>query len=98
MWNDAPLNSPVTPAIGDLDGDGRPEIVAAASAGGLIAFRVASDGTITRLWSTRLSDGSPDRWGMTECQWGGISLYDLDDDAFRKCSSKVRSGDRTACA
>jgi hypothetical protein len=75
-----PLNSPVTPAIGDLDGDGTPEIVASPTAGGLAAFRVASDGTVTLMWSSTLSDGSPDLWGSTECQWGGVSLYDLDDD------------------
>ena len=73
------LNSPVTPAIGDLDLDGRPEIVAAATAGGLVAFSVASDGTISRLWSTT-HEGAPDLWGGDACQWGGVALYDLDDD------------------
>ena len=77
---DVPLNSPVTPAIGDLDGDGTPEIVAAATAGGLAAFRVASDGAVTHAWSTTLSDGSADLWGSTQCQWGAVSIYDLDDD------------------
>lgn len=75
------LNSPVTPAIGDLDGDGHPEIVAAATAGGLVAFRVATDGTVTRAWSTTLPDGSPDLWGSSQCQWGAVAIYDLDDDA-----------------
>jgi hypothetical protein len=81
VWSGIDLNSPVTPAIGDLDGDGRPEIVAAATAGGLAAFTVASTGAITLLWSTTLADGSADTWGITECQWGAIALYDLDDDA-----------------
>jgi len=76
------LNSPVTPALGDLDGDGTPEIVAAATAGGLVAFRVASDGTISRLWGTTLADGTADTWGITECQWGAVALYDLDDDGL----------------
>lgn len=80
VYDDVALNSPVTPAIGDLDGDGRPEVVAAATAGGLVALSVASDGTITRLWSTTLSDGTPDTWGATECQWGAVAIYDLDDD------------------
>ncbi|GAB4216245.1 MAG: VCBS repeat-containing protein [Sandaracinaceae bacterium] len=77
------LNSPVTPAIGDLDGDGRPEIVAARHRGGLVAYAVAADGTITRLWTTTLADGTTDdRLGATECQWGAVSLYDLDDDGL----------------
>ncbi len=80
VYDGVPLNSPVTPAIGDLDGDGRPEVVAAATDGGLVALSVASDGTITRLWSTTLPGGSPDTWGLLECQWGGVAIYDLDDD------------------
>jgi hypothetical protein len=80
IYTELPLNSPVTPAIGDLDGDGRPEIVAAPTEGGLVALQVASDGSITRMFSTTLPDGSPDRLGSTECQWGAVSLYDLDDD------------------
>lgn len=80
VFADLPLNSPVTPAIGDLDGDGRPEIVAAVTEGGLAAFRVAEDGAITQAWRATLGDGSVDLWGSTECQWGGVALYDLDDD------------------
>jgi hypothetical protein len=75
------LNSPVTPAIGDLDGDGQPEIIVAVTDGGIAAFGVAEDGTITERWRARTSDGAIDLWGNTECQWGGIALYDLDDDA-----------------
>ena len=73
------LNSPVTPAIGDLDGDGRPEIVAAKTAGGLVAFRVRADATVEVMWTTTMG-GAPDLWGGTTCQWGAVSLYDLDDD------------------
>lgn len=69
------VNSPVTPAVGDLDGDGRPEIIAAHQEGGLIAFRVDPVArTLTRLWR------SADRYGSNFCGWGGISLADLDDD------------------
>ncbi len=74
------LNSPVTPALGDLDGDGRPEIVAAATEGGLVAFRIASDGTPSVAWRTRRSDGSLDLHGSDACQWGGVTLFDVDDD------------------
>ncbi|MCZ7682339.1 MAG: VCBS repeat-containing protein [Sandaracinaceae bacterium] len=48
--------------------------------GGLAAFRVAEDGAITQAWRATLGDGSVDLWGSTECQWGGVALYDLDDD------------------
>jgi hypothetical protein len=75
------LNSPVTPAIGDLDGDGTPEIVAARHLGGLVAYSVSPDGTLTRLWTSTLADGTTDdRLGASECQWGAVSLYDIDDD------------------
>jgi hypothetical protein len=75
------LNSPVTPAVGDLDGDTMPEIVAAGAAGGLIAFRWdAAAMRPVRLWQSHLPDGSPDMHGSTSCLWGGISLADLDDD------------------
>ncbi len=80
VYDGVALNSPVTPAIGDLDGDGTPEIVAAATAGGLVALSVASDGSISQLWSTTMPDGSADTWGSADCQWGGVAIYDLDDD------------------
>jgi hypothetical protein len=73
------VNSPVTPAIGDLDGDMRPEIVAAHADGGVIAFRW--DGArLVRMWRARNADGTDDLWGNTTCMWGGVSLYDLNDD------------------
>lgn len=42
-----------TPAVADIDGDGKPEIVASKLGGGLIAFR--ADGSI--LWTSTLADG-----------------------------------------
>jgi hypothetical protein len=75
------VNAPVTPAIGDLDGDGRPEIVAAAAAGGLIAFRWnVSTRRLERVWRSRNPDGSPDLTGSANCLWSGITLADLDDN------------------
>jgi len=76
------VNSSVTPAIGDLDGDGYPDIVAAAAAGGVIAFRYdVAARALVRMWTSTLPDGSADLHGGTTCLWGAISLYDLDDDA-----------------
>ena len=60
-------------AIGDLDGDGEPEIVAARTGGGLVAFTLKASGWQV-LWQTTSTFGS------ALCDWGGPSLYDLDDD------------------
>ncbi len=72
-----------SPAVADLDGDGRAEIVAVASGGGLISFRY--DG-MTRRWSrswhsgtcTAMGTRTPDAYGPGA--WGGPSIHDLDDD------------------
>jgi hypothetical protein len=77
------LNAPVTPAVGDIDGDTVPEIVAAAAAGGVIAFKWnETAGAPVRLWRSHLPDGSDDLHGSTDCLWGGITLSDLDDDGL----------------
>ena len=76
------LNAPVTPAIGDLDGDPELlEVIAAAAGGGLIAFRW-EPGTdrMVRVWKTHLADGTEDLHGWDWCQWGAVALADLDDD------------------
>lgn len=71
-----------TPALGDLDGDGFPEIVAVGADGGLVAFDVARpSGALSLLWRSTTSGGGADDWGSTLCLWGGVSLVDLDDDA-----------------
>ena len=48
------VNPRATPAAADLDGDGIPEIVTAATAGGAIAFR--ADGSL--LWKSTLANGT----------------------------------------
>ncbi|MFO0556458.1 MAG: VCBS repeat-containing protein [Polyangiales bacterium] len=75
------LNSPVTPAVGDIDNDGTPEIVAALSVGGLVAFRYdRTTGALRRVWRSRLASGEPDLNTSDICTWGSIALHDLDDD------------------
>lgn len=72
---------PVAPAIGDLDGDGHPEIVTAAAEGGLIAFRwdpIVRN--IVRLWRSRTSEGAVDT-SRSSCVWGAVTMADLDNDA-----------------
>jgi hypothetical protein len=77
------LNSPVTPAVGDIDGDTRVEVVAAAAAGGLLAFRWnAATSRLERVWQSRNPDGSPDLHGSAQCLWSGVTLADLDDDGL----------------
>ena len=78
--------SPASVAAGDLDGDGRPEIVAAAHGGGLLAFRYdTGTGLFTKLWrSGTCPNGmgpptTPDTTGLSD-KWSGPSIHDLDDD------------------
>ena len=73
-----------TPAIGDLDlaPDGRPEIVAFAEGGGLVAFRYdpAAD-DFALLWHSTLPDGSADTFGASANRWAGPTLADVTGDA-----------------
>ncbi len=75
--------APASPALGDLDGDGRAEIVSAAHGGGLIAFKWnATSGTFARHWRSGTCSGgvsTPDGTGGGD-QWSGPSIHDLDDD------------------
>ncbi|HEY3452464.1 MAG TPA: VCBS repeat-containing protein [Myxococcales bacterium] len=65
----------VTPAIGDLDGDGRPEIVGARQGGGVIGFRF--DPAAQKF--SPLFAGYSDFNGGT-CHWDSLAIHDLDDD------------------
>ncbi|MBI5549671.1 MAG: VCBS repeat-containing protein [Deltaproteobacteria bacterium] len=67
------LNLRATPAAGDLDGDGRIEIVALSRAGGLIAFR--DDGSL--LWRSTLASGAAYGNLYGAC---AVVLADLDGD------------------
>jgi len=70
-----------TPAVGDLDGDGVPEIVAKSASGGLVAFAYddATSGSFSRRWFSMRADGSRDLTGGAAAI-GSLSLADLDDD------------------
>jgi hypothetical protein len=74
------------PAAGDIDLDGRPEIVAVAFGGGLLAFRYdPAQAKFVRLWrsGTCSPDGTrtPDATGGAD-NWSGVSIHDLDDDGI----------------
>ncbi|MBM4374498.1 MAG: hypothetical protein FJ095_05385 [Deltaproteobacteria bacterium] len=76
--------SPSSVAVGDLDGDGRAEIVAPAHGGGLLAF--AYD-PVLKMFARRWRSGTcqngtlvtPDATGGAD-KWSGPSIHDLDDD------------------
>jgi hypothetical protein len=61
-----------TPALGDLDGDGRPEIVIRTAAGGVAAFSIDP---LTSSWKLLWHTTTP---SVTKVQ--SISIADLDDD------------------
>lgn len=63
-------------AIADIGGaDATPEIVAARSDGGLVAWTLRSTGWDV-LWQT------PSTFADTLCNWAGPSIHDLDDDGI----------------
>ena len=62
-------------AIADLGGDATPEIVAARSDGGLVAFTLGPTG-----WSIMWQTAS--QFADTLCDWAGPSIHDLDDDGL----------------
>ncbi|MBI2893683.1 MAG: hypothetical protein HYY06_09040 [Deltaproteobacteria bacterium] len=68
------------PAVGDLDGDGRAEIVDYAAGGGLVAFAYdpAAD-EWDLMWHSKQADGVTD-YVATGGGWAGPSIHDVDDD------------------
>ncbi|HEY5951015.1 MAG TPA: VCBS repeat-containing protein [Kofleriaceae bacterium] len=61
-------------AVADIGGaDATPEIVAARSDGGLVAWTLGATGW-TVLWQTAST------FADTNCDWAGPSIHDLDDD------------------
>ncbi len=66
-----------TPSIGDLDGDGVPEIVTNRGNGGLVAFRWdAAAGTYVTYWTSVATNLAGTN------HYDGPSIHDLDDDGF----------------
>ena len=72
----------VTPAAADIDGDGRAEIIAANTDGGLKAFGYdASKKTFVQRWRSKDALGQPSQLGADTCLWGAITVADLDGGA-----------------
>lgn len=72
----APVIGSATPAIGDLDGDGRPDVVAKRIGGGVVGWRydqMSQD--FVEMWP---GQGSTFNGGI--CHWDGLAVHDLDDD------------------
>ncbi|MCB9506340.1 MAG: hypothetical protein H6698_00415 [Myxococcales bacterium] len=67
------------PAIGDLDGDGTPEIVAYKAGGGVVAFRFdRAAGTWGVMWRSRRPSG--EAFDPTGAGWGGPGIHDVNGD------------------
>ncbi len=75
------------PAIADLNGDRRPEIIAFQAGGGLVAFTFdMTAGAWTVMWRST-AGGAPS--SPTGSGWAGPSVADLDDDGIPEV---MRSG------
>src|SRR5690606_11383131 len=73
------------PALGDLDGDGRPEIVAQRANFGLVAFTWSeAEGRYVTYWAVD-DAGQTEREGTT--RYDGPSLHDIDGDGFAEVIS-----------
>ncbi len=71
-----------TPAIGDIDGDGLPEIVTHRAVTGVVTF--GWDANLSRYATQWVA---LDTGIQNEIRWDGPSLHDLDDDGFAEVLS-----------
>ena len=75
--------APASPAVGDIDGDGRAEIISAAHGGGVIALRYdTGTSSFSQMWRSAVCVGAmrtPDGTGGNN-KWSGPSIHDLDND------------------
>ena len=77
---DGRVEASTSPAAGDIDVDGVPEIVSCAIDGGLVAFDKDEDGEWQVLWHSTNADGSRSTLGYPDFLWNGPSIHDLDND------------------
>jgi hypothetical protein len=99
--DDEPLVAASSPSIGDLDGDGRAEIVAIRRPNGLAAWRWDPGARVfAHLWTSGVcaADGTrtPDPFEH-ENQWSGVSIHDLDDDGVPEILDDDRVYDTRGC-
>ncbi|MBN8609483.1 MAG: hypothetical protein J0L92_02805 [Deltaproteobacteria bacterium] len=67
------------PAVADLDGDGRSEIVAYKAGGGLVAFHYdTATSAWAVLWRSRTASGDP--FDPIGAGWAGPTILDMNDD------------------
>lgn len=77
---DVPVNGAATPAIADINGDGRPDI-AAFTIGGLAAFAYdKGKDRFVPLWTAHEAGGAASTPLFKQCVWTGPTIADLDDD------------------
>jgi len=75
------LNGSNPVAIGDLDLDGRPEILAHMNNGGITAYTYDPVGDQWQvLWVGHDQNGTPIAFSNAATGWGGPSMADLNDD------------------